>query len=47
MLKAHIKVLSFTDICKHSEKFQRFNMCDSQDILKVPLYQISFKLKFF
>ena len=35
MLKEHTRALGFNDICKHSGKFQLFNMCGSQNILKV------------
>ena len=43
MLDAHTKGFRFTDIFKLSGKFQLFNMCVSQDILKISLQQISFK----
>ena len=35
MLKA-----PFTDVWRHREKFQLFDICGSQDIVKVSLHQI-------
>ena len=46
MLKTRTRV-GFIDVGKHSGKLQLFNMCGSQDIDKLLLHQISFKLKCF
>ena len=46
MLKTQ-RVFVFTDASKHSEKLQLFNMCSSQDIVKISSHQISFKLDAF
>ena len=47
MLRTHTTLFGFTDVWKYYGKFQLFNMCVSQDIVKASLHQISFKLKCF
>ena len=47
LFKARTRAFDCNNICKHSGKFEQFNMCVSQNIVKASFHPLLFKLKCF